>query len=376
MEPTTSRQFFALLRAGLWGQPAPAELFAGGADWAAIQRAAVMQAVSGLVADGINSLPAAMMPPSETARRLYVAVEGTRRANLQLDSVLAEVVTMLGNNGIDSILLKGQGLARDYIIPEHRMCGDIDLYTGCANYRRSCELLESFGKQEGREDECEKHFHFTRKGCTIEIHKFVNVLPDPFADRRLQRWAGSLLGDPSGLRQIEICGSSINLPPVAFDAVFILFHIADHLVRGGIGLRQICDWCRFLHVHNKEIDRGRLAEDLRTLKLMNIWQTIGWIAVNRLGLPEEEMPFYSEASGNKALRCLEIIMLQGNFGDYGHSRKDVQRGGGFLRRKFLNSTLVIRQQAALLGLFPSEVLRFLPWYLLDGIRRLFKGRKS
>ena len=374
MEKNTLMQFFELVRSGLWGHPADSGLFCGGADWKTLFRMASMQALVGLFADGAGTLPKELMPPSELVRRLYVLVEATRRANLQLDSVLAELVTLLRENGIEGVLLKGQGLSRDYLVPGHRMCGDIDFYVaGKENYLRSCELVRSMGEKEGEESESDKHFHFNRRGCSIEIHSHVMLAADPFVNRRLQRWTDEMLDDPSKLRHVEINGVEVNLPPVDFDAVFILQHIANHLLKGGIGLRQLCDWSRYLHVHAAEIDRARLGNNLRTFRLMNCWQLFGWLAVNRLGLPEAEMPFYSPRHEKRALRCLRIILRKGNFGQYDKAaRRNLDIN--FILRKMQTCLIVIGQHAELLRVIPAEVLRHLPWYLLDGIKRLFTGK--
>lgn len=370
----TIEQFFALIRSGLWGGKAASSPFDGGADWAALLRLASMQSLTGIFADGAGTLPRELMPPAETARRLFVTVESIRRANRRLDTVLAELEAGLRREGIEGILLKGQGVARAYLNPERRMCGDIDLYPGKGDaYLRCCEIVRSLGESEGREDESEKHFHFNRRGCSIEIHSHVMLAADPFVNRRLQRWTDEMLDDPSKLRHVEINGVEVNLPPVDFDAVFILQHIANHLLKGGIGLRQLCDWSRYLHVHAAEIDRARLGNNLRTLRLMNCWQLFGWLAVNRLGLPEAEMPFYSPRHEKRALRCLRIILRKGNFGHYDKAaRRNLDIN--FILRKMQTCLIVIGQHAELLRVIPAEVLRHLPWYLLDGIKRLFTGK--
>lgn len=370
----TIEQFFALIRSGLWGGKAASSPFDGGADWEALLRLASMQSLTGIFADGAGTLPRELMPPAETARRLFVTVESIRRANRRLDAVLAELEAGLRREGIEGILLKGQGVARAYLHPELRMCGDIDLYPGKGDaYLRCCEIVRSLGESEGREDESEKHFHFNRRGCSIEIHSHVMLAADPFVNRRLQRWTDEMLDDPSKLRHVEINGVEVNLPPVDFDAVFILQHIANHLLKGGIGLRQLCDWSRYLHVHAAEIDRARLGNNLRTLRLMNCWQLFGWLAVNRLGLPEAEMPFYSPRHEKRALRCLRIILRKGNFGHYDKAaRRDLDIN--FILRKMQTCLIVIGQHAELLRVIPAEVLRHLPWYLLDGIKRLFTGK--
>lgn len=370
----TIEQFFALIRSGLWGGKAASSPFDGGADWEALLRLASMQSLTGIFADGAGTLPRELMPPAETARRLFVTVESIRRANRRLDAVLAELEAGLRREGIEGILLKGQGVARAYLHPELRMCGDIDLYPGKGDaYLRCCEIVRSLGESEGREDESEKHFHFNRRGCSIEIHSHVMLAADPFVNRRLQRWTDEMLDDPSKLRHVEINGVEVNLPPVDFDAVFILQHIANHLLKGGIGLRQLCDWSRYLHVHAAEIDRARLGNNLRTLRLMNCWQLFGWLAVNRLGLPEAEMPFYSPRHEKRALRCLRIILRKGNFGHYDKAaRRNLDIN--FILRKMQTCLIVIGQHAELLRVIPAEVLRHLPWYLLDGIKRLFTGK--
>ena len=370
----TIEQFFALIRSGLWGGKAASSPFDGGADWEALLRLASMQSLTGIFADGAGTLPRELMPPAETARRLFVTVESIRRANRRLDTVLAELEAGLRREGIEGILLKGQGVARAYLHPELRMCGDIDLYPGKGDaYLRCCEIVRSLGESEGREDESEKHFHFNRRGCSIEIHSHVMLAADPFVNRRLQRWTDEMLDDPSKLRHVEINGVEVNLPPVDFDAVFILQHIANHLLKGGIGLRQLCDWSRYLHVHAAEIDRARLGNNLRTLRLMNCWQLFGWLAVNRLGLPEAEMPFYSPRHEKRALRCLRIILRKGNFGHYDKAaRRNLDIN--FILRKMQTCRIVIGQHAELLRVIPAEVLRHLSWYLLDGIKRLFTGK--
>lgn len=370
----TIEQFFALIRSGLWGGKAASSPFDGGADWEALLRLASMQSLTGIFADGAGTLPRELMPPAETARRLFVTVESIRRANRRLDTVLAELEAGLRREGIEGILLKGQGVARAYLHPELRMCGDIDLYPGKGDaYLRCCEIVRSLGESEGREDESEKHFHFNRRGCSIEIHSHVMLAADPFVNRRLQRWTDEMLDDPSKLRHVEINGVEVNLPPVDFDAVFLLQHIANHLLKGGIGLRQLCDWSRYLHVHAAEIDRARLGNNLRTLRLMNCWQLFGWLAVNRLGLPEAEMPFYSPRHEKRALRCLRIILRKGNFGHYDKAaRRNLDIN--FILRKMQTCRIVIGQHAELLRVIPAEVLRHLPWYLLDGIKRLFTGK--
>ncbi len=370
MNEKTSKQFFELIRSGLWGTEADSSLFGSDTDWNTLYRNAVMQSLLGIFTDGVNSLQREKLPPADISRRLLSASESIRRENLKLDSILAELVMHLRHEGIEGIVLKGQGLARDYLRPEHRMCGDIDFYPG-KDFGRSCELVRGMDVKEGDEHESKKHFCIHIKGCTIEIHRFVATSLNPREDRKLKKWAATRIDSDPKLRHIEISGTEINLPPVAFDSVFILQHIAGHFVTGGIGLRQLCDWCRFLHVHGKEINTSLLEEDLHYLGLMNIWRLMGWIAVNYLGLPEEEMPFYSPSCGRRAERCLKIILRRGNFGKYdksGGRKTDLH----YILRKIRSCIIMTIQGMEMMSVVPRESSVFFFWYLLDGMRRLFR----
>ena len=85
------------------------------------------------------------------------------------------------------------------------------------------------------------------------------------------------------------------------------------------------------------------------------------------------MPFYCPESRKKALGCLQIILRQGNFGHYDPVRR-ASADSGFLQRKARNGMKVVHQQSELFRLLPREVLSYLPWYLADGVRRIFTGK--
>ena len=57
------QQFFALLRAGLWGKAPDAALFGAGTDWPALLAASKKQSVQAVVLDGVQMLPPDCRPP-------------------------------------------------------------------------------------------------------------------------------------------------------------------------------------------------------------------------------------------------------------------------------------------------------------------------
>ena len=51
------------------------------------------------------------------------------------------------------------------------------------------------------------------------------------------------------------------------DVVIVFTHFLHHFFIGGVGLRQICDWCRLLWTYRESLDRGLLESRIRKMGL-------------------------------------------------------------------------------------------------------------
>lgn len=262
--------FFELLRTGLWGKKADSSMFEEEVCWKDILKLAEKQTVVGLLADGIYSLPEEKRPPKEIQYKLHLYLVRLQQAHQLLNQVLKELVSLFHAHQIPHILLKGQGLAQIYVHPERRGCGDIDLYVGQEHYEKACHLVKSFGEASG-EDETEsvKHFHCHRKGVSIEIHRLAEDQFNPILDTRFQKWTKKYLDTNEEGETWSLDGTLVNLPPIQFNVLYILNHLTHHLVTEGIGLRQVCDWARYVYVYRMSVDREVLQQDLRMLGMWN-----------------------------------------------------------------------------------------------------------
>lgn len=361
------QKFLVLLRAGLWNTPAEAALFSGQTDWEVLFAHAARQTVSGLVATGIGMLPCGCPVPISVAKRLRDVTAATIRSHALLNRTLAEAVAMLRQNGIHPVLLKGQGVAANYIEPHLRMCGDIDLYVGQRDYGRACELARRWaGTKETIESE--KHYQFKYGDVTVELHRIAERLVLPWQNARFQRWTQKHLHH-SRLRGIEIEGVPISLPPVNFDALYIFNHAWHHFSQGGgIGLRQLCDWVRYLHVFCAEINRMELKRDLKSFGLWYPWLFFGPIAVDRLGLPREEYPFYTGRYARQAARISDMIEAGGNFGFFDPSR--TKRPEGYIAGKVHSFRQRNSRFGKLLPISPEETVAAWSYYLYAGIKQV------
>lgn len=359
--------FLALLRAGLWNTPADVALFSGQTDWETIFIHAARQTVLGLVATGTGMLPCCCSPPVSVAKRLRDVTTVTIRSHALLNRTLAVAVKLLRQNGIHPVLLKGQGVATNYIDPYLRMCGDIDLYIGQRDYDKACEVVRQWaGTKEGIESE--KHYHFKHGDVTVELHCIAERLVLPWQNTSFQRWTHKHLHNDY-LRSVEIEGTAISLPPVNFDALYIFNHAWHHFSEGeGIGLRQLCDWVRYLHIFRGEINRIEMERDLKSFGLWYPWQIFGPIAVDMLGLPREEYPFYTDRYARQAARVISMIEVDGNFGFFDPSR--MKRPEGYIAGKVHSFRRMSNRFGKLFLISPKEAVSAWSNYLYIGIKQV------
>lgn len=372
------RQFLELLRAGLWGEPANTDLFHGDVDWKAILRIAKEQTVRVIVAEGIETLPQEMWPPSEATLHLMMMRVKTLQMHHVLNSTLNQIVNALNAEGIHSVLLKGQGAAQNYRKPESRMCGDIDLYIGLDNYKRACEIVENLNTEDPKRGvECEHHMHIGLNGVEIEIHRYADMMPNKRHNSKFQKWTKENLDTRFGtdtLRTWDNDGTDISLADPTYDAFIILHHAVRHMTTEGVGLRQICDWTMFLHKNHQHINTKELNKRLKEFNMDAIWQEFGLIAINCLGLPAEELPLApSSLTSQKTERLLYHIFQSGNFGRYSTEPKVNTESLPYLIKKWHHFLIQSRRHFKLFDLFPKYVAQYIWQWLTGAFVRLMQG---
>lgn len=351
--------FFSLLRAGLWGTEPDEALFREkNVDWDGIINLAISQTVPGIVFDGVEKLPEELRPPRACFMKWFALVVKIEQANERLNHVLAEIGRKYGENDIRFILLKGQGCASMYLRPEHRQCGDLDLYTGRKDFERANELMDRLGTRP--DSETDKHIGYTYKEVEIEIHRYAACFSSPLLNRKLQRFAGQWLDAPGCVFNVN--GVGVKLPDPGFNAIYLLLHALLHFIQEGIGLRQVCDWVRLLSVYSKEIDRSRLIREIKILKLEQAFHAFGYIAVSCLGLPACCLPLPVDDESGKSL--LSDILKGGNFGR-GHGKNEKRPGTRWGGK--LYSFLYICNRCRMMSRFHPSEARWYPYFRVKNL---------
>ena len=366
---TTDRQFFALLRSGLWNEVPERAPFDGGVDWEALYRLSFAQTVGPLVTDGVNRLPKEYLPAEPEHLDPFLGdMMATAQRNRVLDSFIPKVFHAL--RGIPVVLVKGQSLAQDYPDPERRQPGDIDLLLPPSSYAAAKDILLPKATHVSKEDLQTLHQGMHFYSVEVELHGSISTL----MSRKLDRQLAALLKeqfDGRSLPTVTIGGAEIPVPEANFNAVYIFVHFLQHYWSGGVGLRQFVDWTTFVSVHKRDIHPVILEQRLEELGLLNLWKVFTGFAQEYLGCPAEKLPLAARPKPRKNARIWRYVRRCGNFGK---NQDRTRKKESYLVRKIHSLwRLVIADRLRHFPVFPKESIRFFFGAFGYGLQRLAKG---
>lgn len=204
------------------------------------------------------------------------------------------------------MLLKGSSCARNYPKPELRSAGDIDLLFTEDGLKQAVRLLEKEGYIASAQDHhC--HVAMRRDGLVAELHFEPNGIPGGNLGRRLREYLSQAAVNAE-------CADGLPLMPACPEAVVLLLHKLRHIVTGGLGLRQFCDWAEFVHKKLNPAVWEELKPLLQSFGIMHFTKLATRLCVDHLGLPKETAPWCLDADPAAARMLLEDLLRTGNFG--------------------------------------------------------------
>lgn len=379
--------FFSLVRAGLWEGSDLNLLETFGTsdqgranlndniDWEEVYQLCGEQAVVGIVLAGIEQLKKANVNlhlDQELLLQWIGEVQLLEQQNKVMNQFIERLVGEMREPGIYTLLVKGQGIAQCYERPLLRTSGDVDLFLSDENYRKAKDLLAPLASSVEEEGVKNKHLGLNIDGFVVELHGTLYSGLSTRIDRVLDEikndtfYGGNVRSWLNGNTQVFLMG-------INNDIIYVFTHILQHFYKGGIGIRQICDWCRLLWRYRSELDLRLLESRINQMDLMSEWKAFGAFAVDNLGMPVEAMPFY-EADARwkkKADKICSFILEVGNFGN----KRDMS---------YFNDKSYFMQKVISLGrrfgdlwrhamIFPIDSLRFFPRIFVNGLLSAANG---
>ena len=370
MSSNTQEAFFALLRGGLWEKDVQLSQY-GKVDYDEVMRLAEEQSVIGLVTAGIDHVTDVKIP-QEIALQFIGQSLQIEQQNKAMNEFVARLIERLRNNDVYALLVKGQGLAQCYEKPLWRASGDVDLLLSDDNYAKAKRVLMPLASSVEGEYVRAKHLGMTISDFVVELHGSLHC---PLS-HRVVRGLKEIQNDAfysGNVRSWQNGKTQIFLLSVENDIVYVFTHFLNHFYKGGIGLRQICDWCRLLWTFRDSLDLQVIEKRIKKMGLLSEWRAFGAFVVEYLGMPVEALPLYSADSKwkRKAERIKQFILMSGNFG---HNR-DMSYFSKypFFIRKCMSMWMRVTDLYNHARIFPMDSLRFFPRIMFNGLRSAVRG---
>lgn len=284
--------FFSLVRAGLWEQDVQLLPY-GDVKWQEVYRLATEQSVLGLVLAGLEHSD--LKPPKEFLLQWIGEVQQIEHRNKAMNKFVSELIDRLRKEDVYCLLIKGQGVAQCYERPLWRSSGDVDFLLSEDNFLKARDFfrpLVANGFDPSNEDA--RNISAQLPPWDIELHGNQFCGLSKRMDSGIDEVQKSIIFDGQ-VRSWMNERTQVFLPSADNDVIFIFTHFLKHFYKGGLGLRQLCDWCRLLWTYKDSLNFGLLESRLRRMGLMTEWKAFGAFAVDYLGMPSGKIPFYSPA---------------------------------------------------------------------------------
>ena len=375
-----SEAFLELVRAGLWNGNVNVNVngnFNGngnydGVEWEEVFRLAAEQSVVGLVAAGMDNGNVKGNFNGNGNGKLHLPFElklgfigealQIEQRNLAMNEFIAELMGRLRKEKIHSLLVKGQGVAQCYEKPLWRTSGDIDLLMSEDDYHAAKAYLTPMADEVDEENIEKKHLALVINGFDVELHARM-----PFEmSRRVDKVVEEVIERGINVNDNDNGNGEVWIPRADEHLILVFTHFLHHFFIEGVGLRQICDWCRLLWRYREVLDMGLLESRIRRMGLMTEWKVFGTLAVNTLGIPGDAMPFYDARYKSKGERVLKRVLKSGNFGHNNDLSYRTRYSGMVYKvvaawRRFVDF-------ASLVPVFPVDAPRFYATYIMNKIK--------
>ena len=363
------KAFFELAKAGLWEKDVLLSQF-NKIDYEDVYRLAVEQSVVGLVAAGIEHVTDVKIPKDVSLSFVGDTLQ-LEQQNKAMNSFVAKLIAKLREADVYAILVKGQGIAQCYERPLWRASGDVDLLLSWDNYELAKSVLLPLAIEQEQEYKKFKHLGMTFKGgFVVELHGTLHSRLSKRIDRGIDDAQKDVFYG-GNVRSWLNGNTHVFLPDINNDVIFVFTHILHHFYIEGIGLRQICDWCRLLWTYRDSVNCGLLESRIRKMELMTEWKAFAALAVDWLGMPEEVVPMYSSDRkwSKKAEKIIEFVLETGNFG---HNRER-EVSSSYMGGKLASTFRKLKDFSHHMRVFPLDSVKFFCYFAIDGIGGAMRG---
>ena len=270
-------------------------------EWEEVEVLAEEQGVDGVMLSGIERLDSQI--PLEVKLQWIGSVVQMEAVHEDYLRALASLAGFYNEHGLKMMVVKGYACALDWPRPEHRPCGDIDIWL-FGKQKIADEVLE---RETGIEVDRSHHHHtvFEWQGFSVENHyDFINVHHHR-SHVALERVLKRLGSDDSHFEEVH--GERVYLPSANLHALFLLKHAMMHFAATEITVKNLLDWGFFVQAHGKDVDWKWLLDVLETYGMKELFHIFNAICAEDLGFDVALFPA-AEVDSELKERVLQEIL--------------------------------------------------------------------
>ena len=301
----TCNAVLALTRLGI-GHDAPQLTEA--VDWAEIEAVAKQHGLSAVVLDGIGEFrkrdPQIEIPTrQQLAQWIGKVMKNYERKCEKYRKTISEMAGFYNSHGFKMMIVKGYACSLNWPKPDHRPCGDIDIWL----FGRQKEADALLSKEKGLNINKAQPHHsvYYWQDVMVENHyDFINVHHHK-SNIEFENILKELGQDDTHF--VEINGEKIYLPSPHLHALFLLKHNMMHFAAEGMILRQLLDWAFFVNTFGKELDWNWLIGVVEKFGMMPAFNIFNAICIEDFGFDASLFPSAKVDSALKERVLREIF---------------------------------------------------------------------
>lgn len=256
-------------------------------DWSALMVLANKQALSAVVLDGLEKARGDTLPPKELLLQWIGDTLKDYEFRYELyQRTIAEMAGFYNDHHFKMMVLKGFSCSLDWPKPEHRPCGDIDIWL----FGRQKEADEVLSFEKGAKIDTSHHHHtvFTWRNFMVENHYDFIEVHYRKSSQSLEKILKEQGADDS--HSVEIFGEKVYIPSPKLHALFLSRHALEHFASEDVSIRHLLDWAFFVKAHGKDVDWKWLLGVLEQFGMTPIFNIFNAICIEDLGFNSSLFP--------------------------------------------------------------------------------------
>ena len=306
----TQKALLTLLAQALWGN--------GGAlveaDWEQVEELAKDQGVLPMLYRGAMKYKDII--PADRIRIWRGAMYAAVLQNEHMNQAQSEILSWFAERNIRAVILKGASIARYYQPADMRYLGDIDILIDRDAVDEASAILKEYGYRPC-EDENDFHITFSRGDIAVEVHYAASVVPERKGGQAAARIMSRFIDDAVCVSMNDVSFSALS---EQHQALMLLVHKERHVIAGGIGLRQLCDWAAYLSAQKDHADLIRMYKECGLLLFA---QVLTKACIRYLGFDGQDLCWCMNVDDALVDAMMEDVFRSGNMGKADQEKESI-----------------------------------------------------